>query len=80
MDLFPGVNALANGPLNWRPEEIFADSRTFEDANRSRFVNLEKATPDGGALSFSKEHGKTAIVGRESMYINDEIPPRYYEY
>jgi hypothetical protein len=70
MELFSGANALGHGPLSWRPEEIFADSRTFGDAYRSRFVKLRNATPDGGALSFSKEHGKTVIVGRESRYFN----------
>lgn len=80
MDSLSGANAVAYGPLSWRPEDIFADSRTFGDANRSRFVKLEKATPDGGALSSSKEHGKTVIVGRESRNFNDEFPHRYYEH
>lgn len=69
MDLFGGASGFTHGPLGWSAEEIFADSRNFGDPSRSRFIKLQNATPDGGAFSFSKAHGKTVIVGRESKYL-----------
>jgi hypothetical protein len=41
---------------------------TAEAPLPSRFVRMPKVTPDGGALSYSKEHKKTVIVGRESKF------------
>ncbi|PVF95403.1 hypothetical protein CPB86DRAFT_592041 [Serendipita vermifera] len=63
---------------------------TGDAAIPNRFVRMPKVTPDGGALSYSKEHRKTVIVGRETLRLiglsdsvsntedggaNESIPP-----
>lgn len=55
----------AHGPFTWRPEGVFADLRLFNNPQRSRYVRLPNTTPDGGAFSYSREHGKTVVVGRD---------------
>lgn len=65
MDSWP--HSISYGPLTWTPEDLFGDSRGFGSyAGPSRLVKLPQATPDGGAISYSKEFQKSVVVGRES--------------
>ncbi|KIM22660.1 hypothetical protein M408DRAFT_332845, partial [Serendipita vermifera MAFF 305830] len=56
------------GPFNWVPSEIFGDARKFRAfEGPSRRVRLNQVTPDGGAFSYSKQHNRTVVVGRETL-------------
>lgn len=63
------MEMLTHGPIPFRSEELFGDSRTYGVHNGpTRYVKLPRATPDGGAMSYSSHWNKVAIVGRESTW------------